>query len=82
MKALLVSVLALVCLTACTDQDGATKALEAAGYRNIHITGYVYFGCGEDDSYHTGFEAIGQNGRPVAGVVCAGVMKGSTIRVY
>lgn len=67
----------------CTDKDGATQALEAAGYKAIQITGYRFFGCGKDDTYQTGFRAIGLNGKPVEGVVCAGMfMKGSTIRTF
>jgi hypothetical protein len=72
-------------LGACTDEDGAVRALEAAGYRGVHIEGYAFFGCGNGDSYHTAFTAIGQNGRTVTGVVCAGWSlfgKASTIRTF
>lgn len=68
-------------LSACTNGDGATKALEGAGYTDIKITGYKFFGCGNDDTFHTGFNATGVNGKQVSGVVCGGLMKGSTIRV-
>jgi hypothetical protein len=77
--------LAVLILGGCTDTDGARDALEAAGYRNVQTTGYAFFGCGGGDSYHTAFTAIGQNGRMVTGVVCAGwglFGKASTIRTF
>lgn len=67
--------------TACTDSTVATKALSSAGYQNVEITGYSFFGCSEDDAFHTGFKATGQDGKPVEGVVCSGWFKGATIRL-
>lgn len=75
-------VIAALALSACSDAPGATKALLDAGYKNIQTTGYSAFSCGEHDSYSTGFTAVGPTGRPVAGVVCAGVFKGETIRLF
>lgn len=71
---------ALLALAACTDSDGARKALEGAGYSDIKMTGYNAFSCSEDDQYKTGFIAKGPTGKPVSGTVCSGVFKGSTIR--
>ena len=72
--------LALV-LSGCTSPDNATKALEAYGYTDIQITGYDFFGCdSKDDDFHTGFTAT-ENGHKVTGVVCAGLLKGQTIRI-
>lgn len=82
--ALAAASLAALSLTACTDETGARKALEAQGYKDIIITGHRYFGCGEHDSYRTGFRAIGVNGAPISGVVCRGAgmfPKGSTVRL-
>jgi hypothetical protein len=86
------STLALACLalvasflTACTDDVGARNALEAAGYKRVQITGYAFFGCGGGEAYHTAFTAVGQNGRPVTGVVCGGASvfgKANTIRTF
>lgn len=75
---LILAILAL--LAGCSSSDEATRALTGAGYTNIHITGYRFFGCDEKEQWRTGFEATGQNGRRVSGVVCSGVMKGATIR--
>jgi hypothetical protein len=85
MKRVITLSLLAFALGACTDEDGATRALEAAGYRGVRIEGYAFFGCGNGDSYHTAFTAIGQNGRAVTGVVCGGWSlfgKASTIRTF
>lgn len=69
-------------LVACTDADKAKQVLEDAGYTDIRITGYNYFGCSGKDSYHTGFIATSKStGRTVEGVVCSAWLKGSTIRL-
>lgn len=78
-KLMLIAVLAL---TACTDANEATKALEDSGYKNIKIEGYSFIGCSKDDAYHTEFTATGATGRQVNGVVCGGWLKGSTIRMF
>lgn len=70
----------LLALTGCTQGDKTTKLLKMEGYSNIEITGYDWFSCSKDDTYHTGFKAE-KNGKTVEGVVCAGMFfKGSTIR--
>lgn len=80
MKALIIAI-AVAALAGCTDADNATRALEAAGYKDIRITGYSWFGCSKDDTVHTAFTATGANGRPIKGVVCSGLLlKGQTIR--
>lgn len=77
----LVLLLAVLILAGCTNADQATRLLKAQGFTDIHITGYRYFGCSEDDTYHTGFEAESISGEPVSGIVCAGWWhKGATIR--
>lgn len=78
-KALCLIVILL--LAGCTSESNAQRALQAAGYKDIRMTGYRFFGCSEDDFSHTGFEATGQNGQRISGVVCSGLFfKGSTIR--
>ncbi|VVE90780.1 hypothetical protein [Pandoraea bronchicola] len=72
----------LALLSACTDPDAARRALEGAGYTNIHIDGYSFFGCGDNDDYSTAFTATGPSGVPVAGAVCSGFLtKAATIRI-
>lgn len=78
MKIALVTAL-LLSLAACTDSEAAKKALTGAGYSEIQLTGYSY-GCSENDTFSTGFKAKGPTGVRVNGVVCSGVLKGSTIR--
>lgn len=78
-KAILIA--ASVLITACSDADGAKKALAAAGYSDIQTNGYAFWGCGRDDTFHTNFTAKGPTGITVSGVVCGGWLKGSTIRI-
>ena len=81
MKKLILLALATFALLSCTDADEAKRVLAAQGFKHIEITGYNFFGCGKDDTYHTGFIAIGQNGEAVEGTVCSGLFfKGSTVR--
>ncbi len=79
MKKLIIIATAII-LSACSDAPTATKALESAGYTEVNVTGFKFFGCSEDDTFHTGFIAKGVNGKQVTGVVCSGFLKGSTIR--
>lgn len=78
-KILIVSL--VIGLVGCTNGDGAVRALEGAGYTNIKITGYRITGCHDDDTFRTGFRATGPSGKLVTGVVCSGILKGSTIRL-
>ena len=73
-------ILLAVLFSGCTASNEATRALEGAGYTQIQITGYSWFGCGKDDTFATGFEATGPSGKHVSGVVCSGWLKGATIR--
>ena len=78
----IVSAIALAILIAgCTDEDGARRAVEAMGFKNVKTTGYSMFSCGRDDGYATGFEAVSADGtRRVTGTVCSGWFKGATVR--
>lgn len=82
MKLSLIGVTALaVALVACTDEDGTRRTLDSAGYTEIQTTGYSWFECGKDDSFHTGFRAKNPAGKVVTGTVCCGfATKGCTIR--
>ena len=76
--ALIITALAL---SGCTHPEKATRTLEAAGYKNVEITGWRPFMRGKEDWYSTGFRAIGHNGQIVTGSVTDGlIFKGSTIR--
>lgn len=82
-RALLVTLVAvgLPFFSNCTDEDATRDTLRKAGYKNIQITGYKPFQCGEDDRYSTGFTAINSNGETVEGTVCCGLWtKGCTVR--
>jgi len=67
-------------LAGCSDAKTAIRALEGAGYTEVETTGWSFFGCGENDTFKTSFKAKGPTGKPVAGVVCSGWLKGATIR--
>lgn len=78
MKKLLI---ALLLLAGCTSETDARRALEAEGYKDIQITGYDWFACAKDDTFHTGFKAKNRDGKTVSGVVCSGlIFKSATIR--
>ena len=74
--ALIVTVL----LTACTDETGSRKALEASGFTDISFTGFSPFSCSDSDNFATGFRAKNGAGRIVEGTVCCGLLKSCTVR--
>lgn len=79
---LLPTVLVILALAGCTQPNNASRVLEEAGYSNVEMRGYDFFGCSEDDLYHDKFTATGPTGRQVSGVVCSGwFFKASTIRL-
>ncbi|MBL1147603.1 MAG: hypothetical protein HND56_12145 [Pseudomonadota bacterium] len=64
------------------DQDGARAALQNDGrFTQIDVGGRDSFSCGKGDLYRTHFTALNQNNKKVEGTVCAGIFKGSTIRL-
>jgi hypothetical protein len=67
--------------SSCTDATETRRILAAQGFKKIEITGYNFWGCGKEDFYHTGFNAISPNNTPISGTVCSGLFfKGSTVR--
>lgn len=79
-----VGVVVLLILAGCTREEHARNVLEGQGLTEVKITGYRVFGCdsgkGNDDAFHTGFEAKGPTGKKLTGVVCEGFLKGATVR--
>jgi hypothetical protein len=69
-----------VLLCACSSSNDAHKALSAMGFTEIQTTGYRFFGCSDDDTFKTGFQAKNPQGQVVTGVVCSDWFKGSTVR--
>lgn len=79
MKKLLL--IAAVLLAGCTSETDAMRALHAEGYKDVQFTGYDWFACSKDDTFHTGFIATNRDGKRVTGVVCSGLLfKSATIR--
>ena len=63
------------------DAKGATKTLQDQGYTDIQTKGRAWFTCGKYYLWHTKFEATNPAGtQKTSGVVCNGILKGSTIR--
>ena len=82
MKTAMTLALCTALLAGCTQTDDAVRALESAGYTDVQLDGYDFFFFFEDDFYKTKFRAKGPNGKPVSGVVCAGLLfKGATVRL-
>lgn len=80
-KTLATALVATFILSACTDSDGARQTLEAHGFTKVTTHGYSFFGCGQDDTFATAFTAESPTGGHVSGVVCSGILKGSTVRL-
>ena len=81
MKRLLLIALLSLFTVSCTDESSSREVLTGAGYTQINFTGYEFWSCAKDDTYHTGFTAKGPSGVQVKGVVCCGLFfKGCTIR--
>lgn len=76
---LLILAIAVMC-GACTSPSSAQRVLTDNGYTDIKAGGYGWFSCDEKDTFATKFTAKASNGRRVSGVVCAGWLKGNTIR--
>lgn len=74
------AVASLFVLGACSDSEGTYRHLDAAGFSSIETHGHGYFSCEKSEWYSTKFTAVGPTGKPVQGVVCSGILKGSTIR--
>lgn len=72
--------LILLTLLACTNEDGARRALKGAGYTQVELTGHAW-GCSDSDGTCTGFTALGPGGDYVTGAVgCGRLIKSCTIR--
>ncbi|MGL5936164.1 MAG: hypothetical protein ACRCZI_11160 [Cetobacterium sp.] len=75
-----ITIALVLVLCACTQPGKARSTLSAQGYRDINLTGYGWFACGHGDYFADGFEATSPAGIRVTGTVCAGWLKGATIR--
>ena len=78
--------IAAVCISLMTagcmqSPDSATRVLQDQGYKNIEITGYRFYGCSDDDNFHTGFKAVTPAGVTVTGVACSGWLSGTHIKI-
>jgi len=81
MKKLLLTLICVLPLLSCTNEDATVRTLTDAGYSEIKTTGYAFWYCSDNDHYHTGFQAKNPRGMIVEGAVCCGLMtKGCTIR--
>ena len=81
MKNIAIIITSLALSGCMSDGPKAKKVLTQQGYTDIAISGWQ-FGCGEDDTYSTGFRAKGPTGHIVEGTVCCGLMfKGCTVRI-
>ena len=77
----IIGIIATTLALGCSAPDRTIDTLEKGGFSEIKTTGWEVWGCGEDDTFSTGFEATNANGERVSGVVCCGlVAKSCTIR--
>jgi hypothetical protein len=77
-KHFLIPLAALLMLAGCTDEHTALRVLNSAGFKDVQLTGYRWYGCGSEDNFRTGFNATAPSGERVSGVVCSGWMQGAT----
>jgi hypothetical protein len=78
----------LVVMASCGAMTSESKALEAArvaGFQDVTITSKSviligWSGCGNDDSAKFTMKGTNSNGEQVEFFVCAGPLKGATIR--
>lgn len=80
MKKFLIAAVMLLSLVGCSSSNDANKALKANGFTDIQTHGRAFFSCSKDDSFATKFTAKNSKGETVTGVVCSGLLKGSTVR--
>lgn len=80
MRKLVATIFSLITLAGCTDPRAATKALDDMTFKEIEITGWRLWGCGDNYTFTTGFRAKNQNGKVVTGMVCSGWLKGSSVK--
>lgn len=71
MRKTLVTGIALISLSGCTNEQVARSALYEARFHDIEFTGYSLFGCSPSDFIHTGFKAKNALGSSIQGVVCS-----------
>ena len=58
------------------------QVLAPEGLSQVNNLGYVWYGCPESYSIHTGFSAITQTGVPAQGIVCCEFWTESCLIVY
>lgn len=83
MKKLKILVLALTLglVSTCTNEDSTRETLRKAGFTEVEVGGYDWFGCSDDDTFQTKFKARNPRGDMVNGTVCCGlIFKNCTIR--
>jgi hypothetical protein len=81
MRNTILAVIVGILFAGCTNESDTIRTLQNAGFSNVNVTGYSWFECGQDDTFHTGFEATNPTGMRVSGTVCCGFLgKGCTIR--
>lgn len=73
--------LAVFLLSGCTDSSSVKQYAEINEWDSYEVTGYRFFGCSDEDFYHTGFKAT-KNDKEFTGVVCKGLFfRGATLRL-
>jgi hypothetical protein len=85
MKRLFIGITVGICLftmCSCSRPENARRVLTMNGYTQIQTHGFSWYGCSQGDHFSTKFTAISPAGTPVEGVVCEGLPKGATVRIF
>ncbi len=82
-RSTLMIALAAVALSGCTvSPQDSQDALGAYGFHDAKLGGISPFGCdSKSDGWSRTFIATGPTGARVEGVICKGLLKGSTVRI-
>ncbi|MBX5130724.1 hypothetical protein HJB53_30000 [Rhizobium lentis] len=77
------AIAAVALLSSCdVDPQDAQRILADNGMKDIQLKGGSWFGCAKGDTYNTEFVATSATGRRVEGVICGGLLKAYTVRLY
>jgi hypothetical protein len=74
-------IIAAIALIAFPPRNQMQRAVEEFGFQNVHLTGFAFLGCSEQDAFRQKWSGRNAAGKAVNGVICGGLAKGWTVRL-
>lgn len=74
-------ILAAIALIAFPPREQMQRSIQDFGFRDVHLTGFAFLGCSEQDAFRQKWVGRNAAGKPVSGVICGGLVKGWTVRL-